>query len=348
MNLKQADKILFEISKKILLVTYPNPINRKEEKEKFFSSNKYNPVFKYKPFNTSQLEKKLKTIHIEEQGELAGLIKGAKEHLTKQLNCIKNRGTEKYTNIKLYGVPSNRLIMEAYDILQSPNKDFKDNKFHPPKFLKKELEKTIQKYGFEGWEVRIDKNILKTTINNLNKIIKISAKDKFSENRIKRLKVHEIGTHALRAMNGYNQDYLLFASTNVSGYLPTEEGLAILNEEKAGLIQYPILKDYAGRVIAVAHGLETSFRKTFKELVGYFNKDKAFELTTRIKRGLGDTSRPGGFIKDHVYLEGKLLLGEFVKNGGDLTPLYAGKIGLQHIDLVKKRIIKPPKYLPIL
>lgn len=69
-------------------------------------------------------------------------------------------------------------------------------------------------------------------------------------------------------------------------------------------------------------------------------------MTIRAKRGLGDTSKPGGFIKDHVYLEGKVLLDDFVKDGGDLTPLYAGKIGLQHIDLVKKGIIKPPKYMP--
>ncbi len=64
-------------------------------------------------------------------------------------------------------------------------------------------------------------------------------------------------------------------------------------------------------------------------------------MTVRVKRGLKDTSAPGGFIKDHVYLEGKRALEGFIAKGGNITPLYAGKIGL-----VEEGIILPPAYLP--
>ena len=61
---------------------------------------------------------------------------------------------------------------------------------------------------------------------------------------------------------------------------------------------------------------------------------------------MGDTSKPGGFLKDHVYLQGMLTINDYVKNGGDVKLLYAGKIGVKDVYLVKEGIIKPAKILP--
>jgi hypothetical protein len=147
-------------------------------------------------------------------------------------------------------------------------------------------------------------------------------------------------------MNGYRQHYEVFSTDAIPGYLPTEEGLAALHEKKAGCLTNNRLRRFAGRVIAVSMALKGSFRDVFNELCKFFPPKEAFEMTVRVKRGLKDTSAAGGFIKDHVYLEGKLALEEFIAKGKDITPLYAGKIGLEQIGMVEEGILLPPTYLP--
>ncbi|MFB6076795.1 MAG: tyrosine/phenylalanine carboxypeptidase domain-containing protein, partial [Candidatus Nanohaloarchaea archaeon] len=57
----------------------------------------------------------------------------------------------------------------------------------------------------------------------------------------------------------------------------------------------------------------------------------AFIRTYRVKRGLVDTSRPGGFCKDHIYFQGY----RRIAAEPDLAAaLYAGKVDADDLDLV--------------
>jgi len=138
-----------------------------------------------------------------------------------------------------------------------------------------------------------------------------------------------------RAENGKKQRYLLF-SYGFPNYLETEEGLAVYNEKINDLLPNHILKHYAGRVIAVDLALKNSFSIVYNELLQYFNKDIAWNLALRAKRGLADTSKKGGFSKDYLYLKGKYVVEDFVKKGGDVKELYVGKIGVEHVPLMKE------------
>ena len=117
------------------------------------------------------------------------------------------------------------------------------------------------------------------------------------------------------------------------------------SEDKTGNINNQTMRNYAGRVIAVDSVVkELSFRDCFGALVDYdFTEDDAWNLTVRAYRG-------GGFIKDHVYLEGYYKVKEFAENGGDICDLYVGKVGIDDLPLVKKLldkgILKEPTYLP--
>ncbi|MDY6769446.1 MAG: hypothetical protein SVU88_00570, partial [Candidatus Nanohaloarchaea archaeon] len=57
----------------------------------------------------------------------------------------------------------------------------------------------------------------------------------------------------------------------------------------------------------------------------------AFIRAYRVKRGLQDTSRPGGFIKDHIYFQGYRRLEQ---EPGLAADLYAGKLGFDDVGLV--------------
>ena len=188
----------------------------------------------------------------------------------------------------------------------------------------KELKDAVYKY----WIVGKGRKRL-TTVYPAEKNITVCGRRKFAEGDDERLAVHEIGVHALRAANGYNQPFSIFG-TGLDGYERTEEGLALFAEHETGNTSEEVLRDYAGRVLAVNSVLEgMSFRKTFEMLRDYgFSKDQAWDLSVRAHRG-------GGFIKDHIYLAGYLDVKQYRESGGDMGMLYVGKIGLHHIPLVK-------------
>ena len=60
----------------------------------------------------------------------------------------------------------------------------------------------------------------------------------------------------------------------------------------------------------------------------------------RVKRGLNDTSQPGGLYKDQVYLEGALKLLEN-RRTIDWQVFYSAKINIE--DLSRKKITKELK-----
>jgi hypothetical protein len=60
----------------------------------------------------------------------------------------------------------------------------------------------------------------------------------------------------------------------------------------------------------------------------------------RVKRGLADTSQPGGLYKDQVYLEGALKLLEHRKEV-DWQEFYSAKLNIE--DLKRPRLMKKLK-----
>lgn len=345
--LHTADRVLTDVSRTTHLVAFLNPTNLQEEEHEFFASSTYEPRFSYRSFGRADaLRARLESVQIAERNALGQLFQDAKEHLLNEMAVIEHIGTEQFTDVQLHGTPSRSLVHKAYEILDHIPRQPPAVKQYAATYLKAAFEKTLTQYGFASWRIDIKHGVSRVAVSPSKRSIMIRDTAKFSENDIKSLLAHEIGVHVLRAMNGHRQHYEIFGSTAIHGYLPTEEGLAIIHEQKAGALGNNRLRRFAGRVIAVSAALNGGFRAVFTELSKYFTPKDAYALTLRVKRGLKDTSAAGGFIKDHVYLEGKLAIEDFLAHGGDLTPLYAGKIGLEHIGLVEQGILLPPVYLP--
>lgn len=345
--LHTADRVLADISRTTFLVAFLNPTNLAEEEKAFFASKTYNPQFSYRAFGREDaLRTRLNAVQVAERTALGQLFRDVKEHLLKEVDVIENIGKDSFTDIQLYGTPSRALVHKAYEILDHVPRKPPAVKPYAASYVKAAFEKTLAQYGFAGWRIIIKPTVSRVAVSPSKRSMVIRENAKFSENDIKSLLVHEIGVHVLRAMNGYRQHYEIFGSDAIPGYLPTEEGLAALHEMKVNALSNNRQRRFAGRVVASHLALKGSFREVFNELCKYFTPKDAYALTLRVKRGLKDTSQVGGFIKDHVYLEGKLALEDFIAHGGNITPLYAGKIGLAQIDWVEQGILQPPSYLP--
>ena len=195
------------------------------------------------------------------------------------------------------------------------------------------------------------KIVPKLTVSAKDKTIYINSRINYTAEEVERLKVHEIEVHVYRGVNGNEQPFRIFRD-GLAGYDETEEGLAIMAEEKMGCLRTDTrqMKLYAGRALCVAHCMKGSFHDAFKKLREFFPEYLAYRLTERCKRGLEDTSKKGGFTRGFHYLSGWGKVREYVEGGGDLGILYVGKIGLEDTGtvrlLLEKGKLKPPRYLP--
>jgi uncharacterized protein (TIGR02421 family) len=246
---------------------------------------------------------------------------------------VKNIGKKDFTqySVKIYGKPSKELVNEAKKILKVDEEEVW-RRYSKLSLTKKFMDQMAMKRI--KWKVKEKRMVAGAAVNAKNKTLYINENRNFSETDVGRLIVHEINTHIIRSENGAKKTYKMF-KCGFPGYLETEEGLAAYNEYKAGLLSPKILKIYAGRVLAVHLALKNSFSFVYNSLLDYFTKNDAWILTLRAKRGLKDTSKPGAFTKDHLYLKGFLKVKSYVEGGGDIKRLYVGKIGVEHIPLLK-------------
>lgn len=142
---------------------------------------------------------------------------------------------------------------------------------------------------------------------------------------------HEIGTHYLRDRNDKLQPWAKERNGRKKYRLedknPTEEGLAsihtVLEREghclwRAAMLYYTIWR-----------ALQLSFRELYEDLAQFFGDsvDERWDYCVRAKRGLLDTSQPGGFVKDQMYLTGAMEILE-QRHRIDFEALYIGKLSV--------------------
>lgn len=345
-EIKAADKILAEATSQ-LPFSLINPINASYAKKVFLNNKSKNPTLKYHLPTTKllALRQKLSSINIEERDFLDTLIIERQRELIRHVDLLNSLGCFDFTekSIKVFGLPSKKLITKSYEILNEKLKLKKAKKI-PKREAVKILNENLKRFDLD-YKIKNKDLVTSCSVESDNKLIILKKKERFSKNFINRLIVHEIGTHAFRYENGKKQDLQIFKK-GLAKYLTTEEGLAVYNEERFGLLKKVFLQNYAGRVIAVNTAQKNSFFKTFRELKRFFDKTKAFQLTLRAKRGLADTSLPGGFSKDYIYLEGFYQVKNFVARGGNINDLYFGKISLKDVTFVKNLKLKKPTLLP--
>lgn len=343
--IKDVDDILLKISKRLSTLV-PCPLNYQEEKRKFFKSSTYNPVFTY-PQPHQQYDHFTEILdQLEPEPSAIGNLLNEKieEYKTtiKLLQSVGERHFTKYS-LQLHGKPSTYLLQNA-DRLQFIIAEKDALHVSTPQLLLR-MQCALERFGFP-WQVEEREMVAHACVSHSQRKLLIRKNAHFPQRYVKRLIVHEIGTHILRSENAKEQPYKIF-SVGFPGYLKTEEGLAVLNEELNQCLSNQTLKFYAGRVIAIDKALKLSFRNTYQYLLKSFDAEEAWNLTMRAKRGMSNTEWAGAYTKDYLYLQGYLEMKQYLKNGGDLSRLYYGRIGLMHIPSMKNIPgLVDPLYLP--
>lgn len=339
----------------LLAVTPTNPEHAWRE----FHKSRYDrtPEFYYRPVDVDPdlLKRELYAIPIEriEDPTLSHLFIEKRGELDRCLTMLHDRGGRKmrYESMQLFDVPSSGLVERARQMLHAlPGSDRDESKIeqvNAAQFAAMANEEYSYYRGllpgFEGAvEVRddISQGLLVS-----NGTLLIGIGTQFPRYRAKALLQHEVGTHVVTYYNGRAQP-LRQLYCGLSGYDEFQEGIAVLSEYLVGGLSSSRLRVLAARVLAVQAMLEGgTFVDVFRHLTREqgFTKRSAFTITMRIFRG-------GGLTKDAVYLRGLERVLDYLRDGGDVSALFVGKIAARHVPIIRelqlRGVLQPTPLLP--
>ncbi len=181
------------------------------------------------------------------------------------------------------------------------------------------------------WKVAIDTQVTSMLVVHKTRTVKIPPHLKMNAKRMRKLFVHEIGTHVYRREQG-KKNKLQLASIGLAGNQVFEEGLAIVRAQLVSRTfhQFGGLDKYLTLAIAMGNldGVPKDFNQTFSLVRDYFldrlnrkrssvnnlsiAESRAWNCTFRIFRG-GNPSIPGCcLLKDKIYHEGNRIVWQMI------------------------------------
>ncbi|MDH3814346.1 MAG: DUF1704 domain-containing protein [Acidobacteriota bacterium] len=352
-----VDRMLAESSEAFDFLLQVTPVNGEQAWHEFERKRfEKVPSFHYRPLPAEPLvlKRDLFRAPVEriEDPALAMIFREKLDSIERQITMLQDRNTPRFLHesIQQYGGVEDELFEEAVEILRAiPPKSrdgaasgtvtaekFAERAREEIEYLRQqlpELEATV--------ELRPDVTGLMVSRGNLL----VSARSRIPISRVEALIQHEVGTHVLTYHNGKAQR-LRHLYTGLAGYDALQEGLAVLSEYLVGGLSKPRLRLLAARVVAARSMIAgATFVECFRELGDHygFNRRTAFVITMRTYRG-------GGLTKDAVYLRGLGQILKYLATGGELKPLFIGKIAVNHIPIVRelrwRGVLREPPLAP--
>ncbi|MBF0370058.1 MAG: flavohemoglobin expression-modulating QEGLA motif protein [Magnetococcales bacterium] len=312
------------------------------------------PEFSYRPlpYDPSDLKRQLFQIPMEriEDPALAHLFREKQDELDRMISLLGDCNTSRFLpgSIQIFGSVDEKLSLLAEEMLQkiSPRTRGRGAKTIPlPKLVELAQDEMRHYRGLNpifSATAQIRDDVPSGFLVSKGELF-IGAKTKLPSYRLEALLQHEVGVHLVTWFNGQAQPFKLL-SHGLAGYEELQEGLAVLAEYLVGGLSPFRLRILAARVVAVQSVVKgASFTETFRLLHGMygFSRQSAFQVTMRAHRG-------GGLTKDAVYLRGLGWLLQYLASGGELDPLWIGKIGVRHIPIIQElrwRKVLQPGYL---
>jgi len=280
------------------IIQLVNPLNKDQEKIKFLFDPQYNPQFVYDQHLTARDKEKFGPV--------------SQKYIKHALHILS-------TVIKIYGSESVFLDQVEGPLLSSEQ-------------ASEATQKYLEKNGIDQQvRVRFSTNAISAASmkgNLLTFRMPITQREK----RMSGTLHHELGTHFFRSMNDANQPWhakpTLF---EFHPYYETEEGLAVLHSHID--LQKPYLWFAALYYVLVFEASRLSFADLNQFLKAYVDdKERRWNMCVRVKRGVTDTSVPGAFSKDQMYLRGVMHMLEWLEHHDyDPRPLYIGKIATDDV-----------------
>jgi uncharacterized protein (TIGR02421 family) len=351
------DHQLTAVDRSFDLLLQATPVNS-EAAWHDFRRSRFNepPVFYYRPLtlDPALLKRQLYAIPVEriEDPTLAYLFRQKQEELDRQITLLSDIDSPRFLqeSLQIYGGVSDWLLAQALELLEhvpAGGSDSARGQLTAAEFAAR-AEREFAYYrrqcpGFAAM-ASVREDLFSGLMVSANQLL-IGGRVRIAKSRVDALLQHEVGTHLVTRFNG-SQQPIKQLEVGLAGYDGLQEGLAVLAEFLVGGLSRLRVRILAARVVAARRMVEgatfiESFRLLDREY--QFSQRTAYTIAMRTYRG-------GGLTKDAVYLRGLLQIMKYLREGGELEPLYLGKVASAHLPLVAelriRQVIKPPALRP--
>jgi uncharacterized protein (TIGR02421 family) len=352
------DRQLAEIDRSFDLLLQATPVNAESAWREFRRSRfEKPPSFFYRPLaiDPALLKRQLYLIPVEriEDPTLSYLFRQKQDELDRQITLLSDVDSPRFLqeSLQVYGGVSDWLLEHARELLDRvptrSGEDSKGGQLTATEFAKRAQEELgyyqEQRADFAA-KVSIRDDLYAGLMVSGDQLL-IGGRTRIPRRRVEALLQHEIGTHLITRYNGHHQPFRQL-EVGLAGYDGFQEGLAVLAEYLVGGLSRFRMRVLAARVVGARLMLDgASFIDTFRALDrNYeFSQRTAYTIAMRLYRG-------GGLTKDAVYLRGLLQILRYLREGGELEPLFIGKVASAHLPLIfelsMREIIKPPALRP--
>jgi len=326
--LLQADEALHDLFVRIAFSRYLNPLNATEARAAFRSGSSPEPPFRYLPATWADPElRMLDALAPPDDHPLGRLLCMSIERARLVIHALRDRSPAAFDAL---AVAASWYPTEAeLELARSESYETDTTEFQlDAAALKLALELALEDRDLHGWVVELDGVMsARVLVDGPKKLLRVNGRARFRERDVRKLVAHEIEVHALRSAAGSRQPLRLFA-TGTPDSLTTEEGLALVAEERAGVIS-PGTGWRQGVVVrAVSWAREMGFRDLYERIAREAGYGLAWGIAQRLKRGLADPGLPGVYAKDVVYYLGQRKVREWLAAGHPVAHLYVGKVGV--------------------
>jgi uncharacterized protein (TIGR02421 family) len=353
----EADRELAAIEESYAFLLLISPVNEEEAWEEFLRQGyDREPELHYRllPVDPDLLKRRLFEIPLEhvEDPAMAYLLRDKREELDRQISMLAERGTPDFraSSMRLYKGLSAVLLEAAGQILREvPLRSERHGDATPVDAMafaaraRREIEAYRAAYDGMASTVTIRDDTVGLMVSRGQLLIGHGLH--LRADRVEALIQHEVGTHVLTFANGAAQP-LHQLRHGLAGYDELQEGLAVFAEYLVDGLSRLRLRLLAARVLAVHSMLGgATFLDTFRLIRDEhgFTANTAFSVAVRVHQA-------GGFSRDMIYLRGLLRLLRHLAGGGELEPLYIGKIAEKHIPVIQelreRGVLRPPPLRP--
>ncbi|REJ70386.1 MAG: DUF1704 domain-containing protein [Planctomycetota bacterium] len=340
----EVDRRLAKISDSFDFLLQVTPVNAEAAWHEFRRS-KFDkiPRFYYRPLavEPAMLKRQLYEVPIEriEDPTLAHLFRQRQDELDRKITMLSDVGTPRFLmgSLQVYGSPRGQEMSMATDLLARIPPQTRDDSaggYIDANAFAAQAQEEIEYYRSQHADFRGRAIIRDDMFSGLlctGGDLLIGKSTRIPARRAHALLQHEVGTHLLTYYNGRATPFQQLHS-GFAGYDALQEGLAVLSEYLVDGLSRPRMRLLAARVVAAAQVVSgATFVETFRLLDRHysFSQRVAYTITMRTYRG-------GGLTKDMVYLSGLVEILSYLGNGGDLDPLWLGKIAVEHIPLIRE------------
>ena len=324
--------------------------NIKEELKKFEASDDYNPQFEYKISQKTIKDMFKKKIHEQQQDKLPeaiGILEAAIERYGEG-NVLEGNLPEKGSEDDIeWSLEQTSAYLNDY-MAKTRVDSYCEIKFadmhNSGTFINR---KSVSYARFKCTDEYFDKSNTSASKHYLY----VSTRLPRNPVRLRSFAVHEIGTHLVRRINEEVQPWNFGRSRfklrrpgETRADTQTEEGFATINDTLVTPGQ--LLTQHAVTYFVSAKAKEHSFRELFNMLEKYVSDpDRRWKFCVNAKRGLKDTSEPGGDGKAQCYFEGAVNILQNIISI-DIALLFCGKIAMDEHDRVKRVVRRDGLTLP--